>query len=801
MGPLIVHISDAVPDEDGLSRNSSSEPIAGTRMSTPNGTWKDVLGSRLPAAIGEEIDEFEAQMQLRKQLKIEEKVFAELRLRRGAYGQRYDNGHRYDGSSTKEIAFPRRGLTKGPDTEFDAPGMQRIKIPFGKLSADQLEMLADCAEEYSNAIIHITTRQDVQLHFVDIEDTPDMHRRLGAVGITTREACGNSVRNVTGCPLAGICQTELFDISPYARAEHLFLLGHPDVQDFGRKFKIAYSGCSGEGCGRAMMHDLGFIAATRVEGGSEERGFRVVVGGGLGPVPHVAKELYDFMPEARMLPVSQAISRVYARLGEKRNRAKARIKFLVAKLGIDEFRRLVDAELEALEPDARWQEWVDEAEQSHREWKPAPATNDGVSPAPGFEGWTRTNVYDQRQPEFVAATINLPLGDLTSRQARQLADIMRKYVNDALRTTVDQNFLLRWVHRQDLVSLYNDLHAAKLVLTGAGTITDVTSCPGTDTCKLGISSSRGLTAELRSGLEARNLQFDPTLKDVIIKVSGCNNSCGQHHLADIGFYGSSRNVGSYKVPHFLLLLGGALEDNAGNYGLAIGAIPSKRVPETVDRLLDLYSAEREEGEVFRSWVMRVGKKPIKEKLQDLMAVPAYEEDQSFYVDWHDAREYSIGDIGVGECAGEVVTLTEFSLASAESKVFDASLIVDDPTATKEQVLEAAALAYQAMVLAALGLLKTQDPDAKSDSDTVFRDFERQFIDTRLFFERFIGNSEWPYFQAAHEAGGRARDTDEARRRVEEAQLFIEASHACYTRLRQSQGGGTPAVTGVLGSAS
>ena len=766
-------------------------------MSAPEETWKDVLVSRLSATMAGEINEFEAQIQLRKQLKIEEKIFAELRLRRGVYGQRYDNGHRYDGIRTQEILFPRRGLTKGPDTEFDAPGMQRIKIPFGKMSAEQLEVLADCAEEYSNAILHITTRQDVQLHFVDIEDTPDMHRRLGAVGITTREACGNSVRNVTGCPLAGICHTELFDITPYARAEHLFLLGHPDVQDFGRKFKIAYSGCSGEGCGRAMMHDLGFIAATRVVDGGEERGFRVVVGGGLGPVPHVAKELYDFMPETRMLPVSQAIARVYARLGEKRNRAKARIKFLVAQLGIDEFRRLVDAEFETLEPDARWRQWVDDAERSHQEWKPAPATSDGARPAPGFEGWTRTNVYDQRQPEFVAATINLPLGDLTSRQARHLADIMRKYVNDALRTTVDQNFLLRWVHRQDLVSLYNDLHAAKLSLSGAGTITDVTSCPGTDTCKLGISSSRGLTAELRAGLEARSLQFDPMLKDVSIKVSGCNNSCGQHHIADIGFYGSSRNVGSYKVPHFLLLLGGALEDNAGNYGLAIGAIPSKRAPETVDRLLDLYSAGRENGEAFRPWVMRVGKKTIKEKLQDLMEVPSYEQDSSFYVDWHDSREYSIGDIGVGECAGEIVTLTQFSLASAESRVFDASLIVDDPTATREQVPEASALSYQAMVLAALGLLKTRNPDAKSDPETVFRDFKSQFIDTKLFFERFIGNTEWSYFQTAHEAGGAARDRDEARRRVEEAQLFIEASHACYTRLRQAQGGGSPAVTGAF----
>src|SRR5215207_5307329 len=232
-------------------------------MSDLQPTWREVLASRIPPHMAEEIDTFENQMELRKQRKIEEKVFAELRLRRGAYGQRYDNGKRYDGNETKEIPYPRRGLTKGPDTEWDAPGMQRIKIPYGRVTAEQLETLADCAEEYSTAILHITTRQDIQLHFVDIEDTPDMHRRLAAVGITTREACGNSVRNVTGCPKAGICRTETFDIAPYARAETYFLLGHPDVQDFGRKFKIAYSGCAGEGCARVMLHDLGFVAETR----------------------------------------------------------------------------------------------------------------------------------------------------------------------------------------------------------------------------------------------------------------------------------------------------------------------------------------------------------------------------------------------------------------------------------------------------------------------------------------------------------------------------------------------------------
>lgn len=752
-------------------------------MSTDYSSWREVLAAKIPPAVAEEIDLFENQMELRKAGKLEEKVFAELRLRRGAYGQRYDNGKRYDGLRTQEIPFPRRGLTKGPDTEFDAPGMQRIKIPFGKLTAEQLEMLADCAEEYSNGILHITTRQDVQLHFVDIEDTPDMHRRLASVGITTREACGNSVRNVTGCPYAGICHHEAFDISLYAQAEMRFLLGHRDVQDFGRKFKIAYSGCAENalGCGRAMMHDLGFIAALRMIDGHEERGFRVVVGGGLGPVPHVAKELYAFLPVAEMLPISQAIARVYARLGEKRNRNKARIKFLVAQLGIDEFKRLVEAERAALEAESQWTAFALPGAAA-LEYRPSPVTAGTATPASGFDEWRRTNVYTPRQEDFVAVLINLPLGDLTARQARRLADIVRTYTADALRTTIDQNFLLRWIHTPDLVAVYNALYEAKLALNGATTIADVTTCPGTDTCKLGIASSRGLGAELRRHLHDRALQFDPVVKDVHVRVSGCPNSCGLHHIGDIGFYGSSRNVGAYKVPHFQVILGGSLEDNAAHYGLAIGAVPSKRAPETVDRLLGFYAAERTNGESFREWVMRVGKKTIKERLQDLMTVPSHDEDRTFYVDWHDAREYTIGDIGVGECAGEVVSLTQFGLAAAESRVFDASLVLDDPEATEEEVLNASRLAYRAIMTAAQGLIKTRNPDIESDPDTVFASFKKSFIDNGLFLDRFVGTGEWQYYQTAHAARGEARDRDEARRRVEEAQLFIEAVHACYGRL-------------------
>src|SRR5436190_909134 len=275
-------------------------------------TWKEKLSGDMPPLWAEQIDEFEAQIRLRKAGKIDEKVFAETRLRRGSYGQRYDNGQRHDGIQTQKLEYSQQ--TKGPDTYWDAPGMQRIKIPFGGLNPGQMIVLAELAEEYSDAICHITTRQDIQLHFVHIDDTPDLFRRLAAVGITTREACGNSVRNVTACPLAGVCKTESFDVTPYAKATAYYLLGHRDTQDFGRKFKIAFSGCEHEACALVATHDLGGIAKTKTENGKTVRCFDIYVGGGLGAVPHQAKLLYAMLPEEELLPVARATGRVFARL-------------------------------------------------------------------------------------------------------------------------------------------------------------------------------------------------------------------------------------------------------------------------------------------------------------------------------------------------------------------------------------------------------------------------------------------------------------------------------------------------------
>ncbi len=747
----------------------------------PDLTWKAALAEQIPPDMAEEIDAFETQMALRRQDKLEEKVFAEIRLRRGAYGQRYDNGLRHDGEKSQEIPYPHLELTKGPNTKWEAPGMQRIKVPFGGLTVAQMEALADVAEEYADAILHVTTRQDFQLHFVSLDDTPDMHRRLAATGITTKEACGNVVRNVTACPLAGVCRDETFDVTGYADATANFLMGHRDTQDFGRKFKAAFSGCKQHACGLTSMHDLGLIAKTRVVDGVEQRGFEMYVGGGLGAVPHLAKLLDDFVPADELLPLSQAISRVFARLGEKKNRNRARIKFLVADLGIEEFRRLVLEERTILEDDPGWTDWLanlatfDEAALSE------PVSGAALDLGEEFEKWKSTNVYVQRQPGFVTVTVALPLGDITSRQMRGLANICRRFNRDTARTTVEQNIVIRWIHEADLPALYQALKELKLHSPGAQTIVDITACPGTDTCKLGIASSRGLAGELRQRLAVKGWQYDEAVKDIRLKISGCFNSCGQHMVAEIGFYGASRTIKNYRVPHFHLILGGQWTNNAADYGQSLGAVPSKRVPEVVERLIDLYMTGRQPGEGFRDYITRVGKKEIKERLKDLTEVPAYEVDRSFYTDWADAREYTIGDIGVGECAGEVVTLTDFGVAAAETLHFEAQVVLDE-SSQNGNVKKAADMALQSMLSAAQALVKMQNIDIADDPDRIVNEFRTRFYDTKLFFDPFVHGKFANFFFNAYERRDEAVDFDKARQLIEEARLFIEAVHDCNGRM-------------------
>jgi sulfite reductase (ferredoxin) len=742
-------------------------------------SWKEKLAVKIAPDLGREIDIFEQQMELRKQGKMDEKVFAETRLRRGIYGQRYDNGQRHDGKRVQKLNL--RGDTiKGPETLWDAPGMMRIKIPFGGITPEQLEVMADLSEEYSDGVAHITTRQDVQLHFVHIDDTPSLMRRLAAVDVTSREACGNSVRNVTACPLAGICRDESFDTTPYAKACSRFLLGHPDTQDFGRKFKIAFSGCQQHPCGLVTMHDMGAIAKTKIVEGQEKRGFEFYVGGGLGSVPYKAKLFDEFLPEEELLPMAQAISRVFARLGEKRNRARARIKFLIANLGIDEFRRLVLEERRKLSPDPRWTSHLGSVKQStENPLKPGVSLNGGERPE-GFDAWYETNVYQQRQPGYVAATVTLPLGDASADQLRALADIARRFVKDTLRTTVEQNILFRWVSEADLPEFYRAIRAIGLGAADAATIVDVTACPGTDTCKLGIASSRGLARELRYRLGEKSLELDQAVKNLRIKVSGCFNSCGQHHVADIGFYGINRNVKGFQVPHFQVILGGKFHDNAGEYGVAIGAVPSKRVPEAVLSITEYYVRKRQKDENFQNFVSRIGKKEIKGLLEDLTKIPSHDVDRSYYSDWGDPREFTLVDMGTGECAGEVVSQAEFALAASERELFEAQLLLDG-----DRPQEAVKTAYASMVRAAQGLVKAQNPGISEDEDLILAEFTRRFYDTQLFYDKYAGGKFAEYLFKAREfiRGSKSADTDRAVQLLQEAQLFIDAAHDCHNKVR------------------
>jgi sulfite reductase (ferredoxin) len=740
-------------------------------------SWKEVVWDQIPDERRDEIEIFAGQLELRRQGKIDEKVFAETRLRWGIYGQRYDNGQRYDGTTTQTLNYPSGDLTKGPNTMWDAPGMLRIKIPFGGVTPDQMDALAEVADEYSDGILHVTTRQDFQLHFVHIEDTPDLMRRLAAVGITTQEACGNTVRNVTACPLAGICHDEAFDVAPYAKAMAYFLLGHHDTQDFGRKFKTAFSGCEQHACGLVNMHDFGLLARTKEIDGEIKRGFAVFVGGGLGTIPHQARLLSSFVTEEEILPLAQAVARVFARLGEKKNRNRARIKFLVEQLGIDEFRRLVFEEREQLPPDDRWTNYLHEVSDYRETPARLPLSLNGHIKPEGFEGWHKTNVYQQRQDGYVAVYINLPLGDLTSPQMFRLADIARKYAGDTVRTTVEQNMLLRWVSEADLPELYSELKAVGLAEAGINTIVDITTCPGTDTCKLGIASSRGLTGELREQLTAKIDTLPDAVKELKIKVSGCFNSCGQHHIADIGFFGNSRRSGNYLVPHFQLVLGGKWRENAGSYGLAVGAVPAKRVPEVLEVITNRFASERDLSENFQDWVARLGKKEVKTMLEAFTQVPAHEVDPSFYTDWGDTREYSLGDIGVGECAGEVVSLFSMEIAKAESSHFDGLLALDD--GNYEKADEAA---YRAMLSAARALVRTRFLALTEDPNRIVEEFRIQFYDTKLFFDPFAGGKFAQFLFQRHENPPTAFDADSARRLLDEAQLFIEACHSCEARV-------------------
>ncbi len=692
--------------------------------------------NHLPPEIKQELDIYETELRRLQQGLMPEKVFLEFRLRHGVYGQR------------------QAGVQ-----------MQRIKIPLGMLTAAQMDRLAELAEEYADAVCHITTRQDIQLHFVDINDTPNLMRRLAEVGITTREACGNVVRNVCACPRSGVCGDETFDTTPYARAMAYFLLRHTDAQNFGRKFKISYSGCEHHACGLAIMHDIGAIAQVR--GG--ERGFRVYVGGGLGPLPHQAKLYSDFLPAGEMLPLAQAIARVFARLGEKKNRGRARMKFLIAQLGIEEFRGLVKEEREKLPPDPRWTSYLAEAEAFAEQPLLPPSDLNLAAASPQFSRWVRLNTQPQKQAGYSMVTVFLPLGDISSDQLRGLARLCRRLVGDNVRTSVEQNIVVRWVPNGELPAFYDGLQELELMQPGAGTLADITACPGTDSCKLGITSSRGLAALLHEKFH-NGLGDLADRQDLKIKISGCFNSCGQHHIADIGFFGSVQRKGAHVAPVFQVLLGGETRGNAQAYGLAVAKVPAQNAPAAIQKLTQLYTRERQDSETFGDFARRLGKARIKEELEELSALPSFEENPAFYKDNRQPWDFHMST-GVGECAGAVVDQSEFMLEDAGRLVFEATLAYDE-----RRLEEAAGKALGAMSKAADALL-AQRGLLLSDQYNTVEKFRELFHATG----QFTGPFAEAYFRAAEE-GAAGLGEERTRRRLEETTLFIEMAQTVYSKM-------------------
>ena len=525
--------------------------------------------------------------------------------------------------------------------------MLRIKIPQGKLNARQLECLADLAERYSKMIGHITTRQDMQIYWIPTREAPMAMAQAASVGLTTREACGNSVRNVTACPFAGVSPTELFDVTKHAEAVTKHFLRNPVSQKLPRKFKIAFEGCSVDHS-KTAIHDIGAIAAVEQQDDKRILGFRLYVGGGLGSAPMQAILLEPFTPTTELLRTCEAIVRVHDRLGDRKNKAAARIKFVVKRLGPEAFRQEVFAERENLPrysyPEMNMADTDEQPPEVATDIPQAPQVN-GT-----FKRWMFTNVMGQKQAGYSTVTIRLRLGDVSSAQMRALAQIIRRYCGEYLRVSIEQNLVLRWVRNEHLAALFSELEPLRLAEPEANRLYDVTSCPGAETCQLGISASRGLARALEAKFKDVGLA-GADIENIRIKVSGCPNSCGQHHVADIGFFGGARKVNERLAPHFQLLLGGLAEEGKAQFGQPVLKLPARRIPDAVVRMIELYRADRQSPEEsFRAFAARVGLGYWKQALQPFEALPPYEESPEAYRDWGAETEFSLGGMGPGECA-------------------------------------------------------------------------------------------------------------------------------------------------------
>src|SRR3954470_6360781 len=579
---------------------------------------------------------------------------------------------RYEGDEMTPDQWRAFRLVRGTYGQRQAADAQmlRVKIPQGILSSDQLEALADVGGQYSRGFGHITTRQNVQFHFVKLHDVEKAMHRLAEAGLTTREACGNSVRNITACAYAGVAADERFDVTPYAEALTRYLLRHPLSSTLPRKFKIAFEGCAADHVAIGV-NDLGFRAVAGPDGG---RGFRVTAGGGTAIMTTNAGLLHEFLPASEILRVAEAVLRVFKRLGDYEHKQRNRMKFMIKTLGWTRWREEYDRELTAcrlrgqvptleIEPPAgeARPEWVKDSSPSvgHVASRVAGGRLSGPGLTPvivpllqsgddAYARWRATNIRPQKQFGYVMAVATVPLGDLSSDQMRVIGELARAYGDGTIRVTPDQDLLFRWINSCDVRQLYRRLAAAGLGLAEAGTVADVSSCPGAETCRLAVTQSRGLGRLLEDHLRARP-DLIAAADGARIKISGCPNGCGQHHIATIGFQGSVRRIGARAVPQYFVLVGGGAQDRGVSFGRLAAKIPARRIADAVERLIDLYARERGVDETAAAFFARVDIDIVRTTLADLERLQPGDALAADFVDLGDDNEF-VPEVMDGECS-------------------------------------------------------------------------------------------------------------------------------------------------------
>ncbi|MGB5553612.1 MAG: nitrite reductase [Flavobacteriaceae bacterium] len=633
--------------------------------------------------VEKDILELERKIRQFKEGDLDEEKFRSLRLARGVYGQR------------------QQGVQ-----------MIRIKLPYGKVTTKQLKRICDVSDEYSTGRLHITTRQDIQIHYVDLDRTPELWAQLERDQVTLREACGNTVRNVTASETAGIDVHEPFDVSPYAHAVFEYFLRNPIGQEMGRKFKVSFSASDAD-TGLSYMHDLGFIA--KIEKGI--KGFKVLLGGGLGSQPRHADVLFEFLPSEKIIPLMDGVVRVFDRFGERKSRAKARMKFLLKDLGLDGFKKLLSEEQKAV-PHKTFE--IDALAYPRVNISNKPVPRAAISNSEAFETWKSTNIVPQKQSGFVAIGIKVLLGDFYTDKARLLADLVQNYAAGEIRLSLRQNILIPYVAEAALPFFYTELEKLGFTEAGYNKALDITACPGTDTCNLGISSSTGIAEELERVIKSEYPQYISNA-DVVIKISGCMNACGQHNMANIGFQGMSvRTKDKLVAPALQVLLGGGNDGNGnGRFADKVVKVPSKRGPEALRLILNDYDANGN-GASFANYYAAKGQMYFYDFLKPLTDVENLT--QADFIDWGTKERYEQA-IGIGECAGVVIDLIATLLFESEEKIKNAQEILNE-----KKWAASIYHSYSSMVNTAKALLTAENTKTNTHA-SIIKDFDEKFIST------------------------------------------------------------------------